>query len=193
MIKIYDDVLSKNEINHLETLFRSPLFPWFLSSGENNHSVELINVQEDADINSKESIILVHTFYIQEKKNSDNFAISDFIFNKFLSYTKIPFKKLLRSKANFHPRSNITDPNLHTTPHVDYKHPHSVLIYYVTDSDGTTIIFDRKLHQSKTEYNIIQEIEPKAGRFLLFDGEQYHAARHPINSETRINVNFNFL
>ena len=55
------------------------------------------------------------------------------------------------------------------------------------------MLFDRKLGQDKKEYNIIKEVEPKKGRFLLFDGKHYHAAKFSLINDVRININFNIL
>jgi hypothetical protein len=69
--------------------------------------------------------------------------------------------------------------------HVNRKDPHLVMIYYVIDSDGETILFDKtsKDIPVETEYpedhyemNIFQKIEAKKGRVLFFDGKVYHAS-----------------
>jgi hypothetical protein len=70
----------------------------------------------------------------------------------------------------------------HYAPHTDLSIPHSALIYYVNDSDGATVLFD-------DDKNIIQEVEPKRGRILLFNGSIYHGGGIPKNS-ARCLVNF---
>ena len=64
-----------------------------------------------------------------------------------------------------------------------------VALYYVCDSDGDTVIYN-ETEESET-YTIKKSVTPKQGRMVIFDGKLYHAARQPINSNTRCIVNYN--
>ena len=78
------------------------------------------------------------------------------------------------------------------TPHTDlYRRKHFVALYYVCDSDGDTIIYNEKDRDPEGKYTIKQTVTPKQGRMVIFDGGLYHAARQPINSNTRCIVNYN--
>ena len=46
---------------------------------------------------------------------------------------------------------------------------------------------------NEEEYNVIASVEPKAGRFLLFNGRHYHAGANPVQHEKRLVINFNFV
>ena len=70
----------------------------------------------------------------------------------------------------------------HYAPHTDLNIRHFALIYYVNDSDGSTVLFDENK-------NIIKEVEPKKGRILLFNGAILHGGGIPRNSNRCI-VNF---
>ena len=73
--------------------------------------------------------------------------------------------------------------------HINQKHPHLILLYYVNDVDGETILFDKTISDieddnetyldEKYEFNIMDKIMPKRGRILLFDGRTYHSASSP--------------
>ena len=83
--------------------------------------------------------------------------------------------------------------NINTTevdsPHVDIDDfRHFVVLYYVCDSDGDTVIYN-ETEESET-YTIKQSITPKQGRMVIFDGGLFHAAEQPLNS-TRCIVNYN--
>lgn len=186
MIEFYDDIFSIEEANHVESFLRDPKFSWFLSVGHNHYTTDLTNIKTNSNQCSGESVLLCHTFYLNKLRNSDNYLLSDFILNKFLNFTKLEFKELLRSKANLQLASKETN-KLYTTPHIDDFGSHKVLIYYANDCDGNTFIFENHLTSS-----ILQQITPKKGRFLLFDGSLYHAAGFPKLSDYRLNVNFNF-
>ena len=186
MIEIYDDLLSVEETDHIESFLRDPKFPWFLSMSDNHYTTDIASIEQDSNAFSKESLLLGHTFYLDGVKNSENYSLSDFIMNRFLNQTNLEFKQLFRSKANLQPNCKESQA-LYTTPHIDNFGSHKVLIYYVNDCDGDTFIFDN--HKTGS---VLKQVSPKKGRFLLFDGGFYHAAGLPTHSDFRLNVNFNY-
>ena len=76
------------------------------------------------------------------------------------------------------------------TPHIDTNEKNFVMLYYVCDSDGDTIIYNEKV-ESK-EYTVNKSITPKQGRVVLFDGGLYHTAEQPTKG-TRCVVNYNLV
>ena len=74
------------------------------------------------------------------------------------------------------------------TPHIDTEDDHFVMLYYVCDSDGDTIIYNEQI-KSET-YTLQQRVTPKQGRVVLFDGSYYHTAEQPLNN-IRCVVNYN--
>ena len=83
------------------------------------------------------------------------------------------------------------------TPHIDIYDDEEanidfiVALYYVVDSDGDTVIYNEKEKDSEGNYTVKSSVTPKQGRMVIFDGGLYHAARQPINSNTRCIVNYN--
>ena len=85
--------------------------------------------------------------------------------------------------------------SLHTdiSPHI----PHLVVLYYVLDADGDTIIVDsvnkgeaERPSLSVKDHKILQRVTPKQGRAVLFDGSYYHTAEQPKNG-MRCIINLN--
>jgi hypothetical protein len=81
--------------------------------------------------------------------------------------------------------------------HVDTDCDHLVVLYYVCDSDGDTIIVDKKLEGNKRElhleaknYETLWRVTPKQGRAVLFNGRYYHTAEQP-KKFTRCVLNIN--
>jgi len=66
------------------------------------------------------------------------------------------------------------------TPHIDIKEDHFVMLYYVCDSDGDTIIYNEQVKSDR--YTVQRRITPKQGRVVLFDGSYYHTAEQPLNN-----------
>ena len=76
------------------------------------------------------------------------------------------------------------------TPHIDLDEGerHIVVLYYVTTSDGDTIIYNERT-ESKT-YTEKQRVTPKQGRVVIFDGGLYHTAQQ-CSKKPRCIVNYN--
>lgn len=92
-------------------------------------------------------------------------------------------------------RAFITLPNLgkdlskgiHTDlsyPNTKKTFPHWTCLYYVNDSDGDTIFYDKNNKE-------IKRISPKKGRIVFFDGSIPHSGNYSTKNE-RIGVNINF-
>jgi hypothetical protein len=73
--------------------------------------------------------------------------------------------------------------------HIDEALPHLVVLYYVVDADGDTILthikgngVDRDLNMfMNSEDDIKARVTPKQGRVLIFDGMHYHCVTPPKN------------
>jgi hypothetical protein len=87
------------------------------------------------------------------------------------------------------------------TPHVDYPYPHSTMLFYLNDSDGDTLFYN-EMHSGeqsqiaaleKSKVTISERIEPKANRYSIFNGLQFHSSTAPKKSEFRIVINYNFV
>jgi hypothetical protein len=80
--------------------------------------------------------------------------------------------------------------------HVDYGRDHLVCLYYVNDTDGDTILFDKTFNDvnpqsdfSQVDWKIIKRVSPKKGRAVLFDGRRYHSSSGP-SQDVRCIINF---
>ena len=63
-----------------------------------------------------------------------------------------------------------------------------VVLYYVCDSDGDTIIYNET--DNSDVYTLKQKVTPKKGRVVIFDGALMHTAEQPLNN-TRCVINYN--
>jgi len=72
-------------------------------------------------------------------------------------------------------------------PHVDLPIGHTVVLYYLTDTDGDTIIYNET--EKSDNYTIKKTIKPKKGRCVIFNGKHYHSSSRPTNGvRTILNV-----
>lgn len=187
MIEVYDNVVSVEDQNKIENIFTSTEFPWFFSNGTVEEKAAGYKDTLDSDYpNIKEYVQFTHGFYRQEPFFvSPEYKEIKFLFDNFVKSTATKVNDLLRIKANLQTQCNFSTSDFYNTPHRDQPMDHTVVIYYVNDSDGDTLIFDDK--------QIIKRISPKKGRFVMFNGKYFHAGRHPIISEKRIVLNYNFM
>lgn len=85
-------------------------------------------------------------------------------------------------------------------PHVDFFGDHyTALFYFSSEIDaGHTYIYDKTASKDSkelikaSEMNVLDKIEPKENRMLLFRGDVYHSSSAPEKVFKRIAVNVNF-
>lgn len=183
MIKVFDNVFSEEEKDQLEREFTQN-FPWFLSTSQNHRSVEQHIYEKNKDENTIENATLTNFLFIENKQNSPYFGEAAKILEQFSIRTNTQIRRLHRIKANLDLRSTRTE-DQYTTPHIDGDYAHLVMIYYVNNSDGCTILFDQ-------DGRITHRVVPVRGNCLIFPGNIYHAAQPPTKNPTRIVINFNF-
>jgi hypothetical protein len=102
-------------------------------------------------------------------------------------------KQIYRLKSNILTRHTRID---HHLPHVDRDANHFVFLYYVNDSDGDTVFFDKFWREGIVpdvgELNEKLRVTPKMGTGVLFNGLQYHASSSPVASPYRCVINLTF-
>lgn len=147
---------------------------------------------KDIDIKVSEDMQSVHAASFNDTKMSDIHDLGSHILNTFAKKHGIKIKEILRIKANI---LNKTDKKGHIhPPHIDMTTPHMVLLYYVNDSDGDTVIFDQKYDGGEVPMlTVNRTVEPKAGSAIVFDGLTYHSSSSPQYAEERIVLNINFI
>jgi 2OG-Fe(II) oxygenase superfamily len=191
-MKIIDDVIPPSIQNELERNILDPRFPWghMLSSDLANSASDDYVVLKRKEF-KENNIIDPGQFYhniLNEQQPGQFFSW----FTPILDAIKHQDMRILRMKMNFnYPWAGISD-STHGIPHVDLPNEkgYTTAIYYVTNADGDTILFNEKNgHQGPL--TIKERISPKKGRIVLFDGATLHAGCPPISNSPRIVVNIN--
>ena len=101
----------------------------------------------------------------------------------FLQKIKLNKLEIIRAKANLQTSNVRIKNNKHSSPHVDMNENHFVILYYVNNSDGETVLFKKN--------KIWKKITPKQGRVLIFNGDIKHAAGCPVDNQVRAVININ--
>ena len=189
MFKIFDNILDKSEQEYVLNIFLNSNFPYYFSKAEKQYSVTDEFFTKFKDNNTQESKLLVHTFYSDSKIQSDFYHISEFILHKFIERSKINFNTIFRSKLNLQFKDKDYSSKNYMTPHNDLTKKHKVLLYYPNNSDGKTFLFKKE----NLNNEIIDETEPKQGRYALFDGDILHSGQPPMINGYRLILNYNLL
>lgn len=148
--------------------------------------------QNDSNIVNKREFVFTHDLLLNNVKSK---FYSDFecIPNKIVKDFDMP-PDLNRIKLVMSP------PLAHTKGRYGVPHPDSpsdksiIAIYYITDSDGDTILFNEFFNKDidTSKKTIYKTISPKKGRLALFQGNRYHANSWSTEKE-RVILNINFL
>lgn len=180
MITILDKCIESSEAELVENRLLDANFPWFF------HPKTVKNIKKTEHI--FDTIQYTHTFYQFQNNigvpNSSFTNIVEDLLRYFLIDQKISQCEILRCRVNMQLQNSQKTDHSYNAPHVDIDIPHFVLLYYVNDSDGDTFIFNKK-----TE--IIKQVSPRRGRFVLFDGSNLHAGSHPKYNTHRCVINYN--
>lgn len=109
--------------------------------------------------------------------------------------TRIEFKfnKIIRGRSFIQFPTATTHTN---HAHIDTNEPHLVVLYYVNDADGETVIYNQTADDipnlpgfDNTLLTVNQRVMPKRGRVVMFDGRRYHSSSTPTNNRRCI-INF---
>jgi hypothetical protein len=98
----------------------------------------------------------------------------------------------IRCKANLQTNNRNFGVDNYNPAHTDSPDPHVVVVYYVNDSDGDTIIFNEQAVKGNFELTVKQRVTPKKGRAVMFDGKYLHSSCNPIGNDSRIIINMDF-
>lgn len=188
-----DDLVDPGRAEEVERLFLSNRFPWHYYPNVNStvrpedragHTTVIFD-----DAKYDESFGFSHLLFPTSDPASPGMAAAKALFETFLNRHRLMPTKLIRIKANLLVRTAAPRP---FSPHVDLPTPHWVMIYYVNDSDGDTIILD-KTYPDRENASVLQSVSPKRGRAILFDGRHYHCGTCPGRHDTRVVLNFDFV
>ena len=160
-------------------------FPWFYTE----------DVTGAGDYDSQHRAALAHQYVtVDDDDISEIQSVYHHMFTPLLGkackYLKIPETEVIQGRSFLQlPLKNI-DTSIVDSPHIDLDpgDEHIVVLYYVNDSDGDTIIYNER--EESSTYTEKQRVTPKQGRVVIFDGRQYHTAQQPSNG-TRCIVNYN--
>ena len=161
-------------------------FPW--------HYTEDVTAAGDFDSQHRPAMSHDYVIINDDDDTSEIESVYHHLFVPMLSkachHLKMPETEIIQGRSFLQfPLKNI-DTSVVDLPHIDLDEgdEHIVVLYYVIDSDGDTIIYNERTESSS--YTEKQRVSPKQGRVVIFEGGQYHTAAQPTKG-TRCIVNYN--
>lgn len=138
---------------------------------------------------TKDSDTYANRFMYCSYDNEENFTndLALKILDKFCQKHKIKYSSVKRTRSN---TTFLCNEKRSSIPHIDNEYEHVVLLYYVNNSDGDTILYKNK-YDKNSEMIIDHKISPKAGRAILFTGDTYHSFYYPNINDRRSVININ--
>lgn len=172
-ILILDDVIPEAYADAVENFIFKLNFPWWYQSdsafGPNSSDIFFPSlnhclVRHGETVNPSFEFLLPMLYYVSDRIN-------------------LNFNAVISAKSCLQLPLIMTSEDRSNNPHVDVELDHTVILYYVNDSDGETIIYDKIYEKNvdfkKDQLSIRQRITPKKGRFLIFNGKYLHNSTTP--------------
>ena len=187
-VLVFDDIININYQLQIKDILlgegiynNDDAFPWYF----------IPDITYNDDLENQGRCGFTHYFALE-----DDGIISNFhpLFLKLIqnSCKKLKIKKVdvIQARSFFQLPTNISKEDV-DDPHIDLiDTDHFVMLYYVCDSDGDTIIYNER--EKSKSYTIKKKVTPKQGRVVLFDGRLYHTAEQP-NHDKRCIVNYDLV
>lgn len=170
-------MLTDLEKNQIEKLLTSEDFDW-------HFNISTIHGRKSNYKNEYDSIQLTHLFVYKGNlfTSQENLNVLQPLLDQ------IDYKEIYKIKANMLFPTNVSGE--YHIPHFDHEDSeYKTLLYYVNDSDGETVIFDKYQHESVDDIKVVQRVSPAKGKAILFDSARYHSSNNPVNSKYRVVLN----
>jgi hypothetical protein len=180
-VLVVDDILPEKEQETLKNILLSPQFPWhFTPDVTGEHSTDgrpAFNhyLVDDGKVNvgGKPLSLLQKLINNSLARLHEEFHVkANFEVFRMRTFLQMPLANLVGSKLDTH--------------HVDYyKERHLSILYYVFDADGDTIIYENMYHPDNPgvpepdALKIKNQVTPKQGRVVIFDGYHWHTGTQP--------------
>jgi hypothetical protein len=174
-IEIYDDIIPLTLQDYVEFLV--------IKNGINVIPFNFVKGMTDHKEESNSDYGWIHKLLLCENGDkffSDYMATIHQILYYFTMYKKLNIKQILASRIFLQTPS--LNPGVQK-PHIDTTNSHLACLYYINDSDGDTVFYNKDKE--------IKRVSPKKGRIVFFDGLIKHSGSRPKDNHRAI-INFNF-
>jgi len=180
-IFVFDDVLPEQQQEGLKKMLLSSNFPWFYTPDvTGDHSQDgrpafnhyLID-GDKVNVGGKPLMLLQQLINNSLSRLYEELQVkAEYQLFRMRTFLQMPLANLTGSRLDAH--------------HVDFPQKrHLSILYYVFDADGDTVIFENMYHPDNTkipeidELVVKQQVTPRQGRVVVFDGYHWHTGTQP--------------
>lgn len=183
MVKIREGFISKKDLHEINiNVVRNDMFPWYF------YAEPVYGFQKSYPCFSH--VLLPRYDYDTNegfKINSNHYYLFINIIKKICKKHKIKIKRILRAAIN----STTYFEKEYSNPHFDHTFPHTNIIIYLNKfTKGSTYLFEetyitnppvskKDRYDPYTANRLIKEMKAEEGKYIIFPGENYHAAGSP--------------
>ena len=180
---VIDNIIEKNLQEKIKLTLLSDNFNWFFIS-DVTHASE----------NKQQRPGFQHRFVVKEKINSDYHNLVLPIIQNSCNHINYHYTKIIQGRSFLQLPLSLKNKKI-DTPHIDLFDKHLVILYYVTDSDGDTVIYKNQYSKKDPipffdDLKETKRVTPKQGRVVLFDGSHWHTSCQP-KEKIRCIINYN--
>jgi hypothetical protein len=184
---IDDDFLSNEEVQNIHDTLLNGEAKWVLGKSL------LGGYRFKTDIEAYAGTQFNHLFFLESGIYSPYWSVAFGLIKSFCIKNNVELHAVVRCKANLTFPDTAFAGMPTETPHVDHHWQHFTLLYYVNDALGETIVYNEQFDESQeVVLTRMAEISPKAGRAVLFNGQNYHSPTVP-EAGYRAVINTTFL
>ncbi len=178
---VFDDILPEQQQEGLKKTLLSSQFPWFytpdVTGGHSKDSRPAFNHYlidgDKVNVGGKPLMLLQQLINNSLSRLYEELQVkAEYQLFRMRTFLQMPLANLAGSRLDTH--------------HVDFPQKrHLSILYYVFDADGDTVIFENMYHQNNTktpeisELKVKQQVSPKQGRVVVFDGYHWHTGTQP--------------
>ena len=179
MIKVIKDFLTSEKADIIERDLLGFNFMWFWNSSTLGYG-EVDNFKTKNTVDTGQFVHRLMNNWNNENTKSP-------VYEGFMKvFDNVNYEIATRIKCNLLLNKTGYKKSYHLPVHMDNEEKgFKSLLYYINDSDGDTIFFNKKLKE-------IKRVKPKKNTAVLFDSNILHCGSNPIKSNMRGVINFIF-
>ena len=177
---VFDDIINKDLQENIKSKLTDNSFPWYFIK-------DITDGKKGKQLRPGFEHLYVRNYNVNSKYHEMMLPILDSACEKI----GFNYSKIFLGRSFLQLPLGLKDTK-RDTPHTDWNEKHLVVLYYVMDSDGDTVIYNEQDIPENKKLTVKKTVTPKQGRVVIFDGRYWHTAEQP-KYNTRLIINYNLV
>jgi len=191
-----DEVVHKDDVEKIHDTFMDCQFPWHYNDVTAKDSELGLDFVKDTP---QFTHTLIDSISNPGVPLSMYASMAEVVVDSLKQNTQTPIIGVERVKANMLLPQYGWNRSWCNMPHVDKNDDRKSdcnfvsVVYYVNDSDGDTVFFNKWYGQEGTDdefpLRIVTQVRPRKGSLIMFNSNRYHASSPPVDFQRRVVLN----